>query len=327
MSDEIPTDETDSGSNNDRGARGELARRALRLTRKSGAQSSPPGAAGSRAQQVLREGVAAVGKKAAERVGDAARKGKAASRPGLSRVRDRARKWSALEPDVKQQVVASLLTAAAVSAGERMKAHSHPGVKLAGLGLAAAAPAVATHAGRQVGRLGKSAGPAAEPDEASIGTEQAGEAGMIGAQEPWPSSGALEPELLDEYADKLGVRPPPDPEELYREGTTALELVYPLPEGLAALPWDSLSRRNRFFVLVAAWALREADGVQLLKAGDLEQAREAFQECLIRAQHMQTPELVARSCEDLGELAVVSGDEAGTREWRAEAGRAISSDE
>lgn len=124
-------------------------------------------------------------------------------------------------------------------------------------------------------------------------------------------------------ADALGIRQPPDPEALYRDGSNILEPLYPLPEGLASLPWGSLSRRNRFFVLVAAWALREADGIQLLKAGQLRQAREVFQECLVRARNMKTPELAARSYENLGELAVISGDEASARKWRVEAERVL----
>jgi hypothetical protein len=69
---------------------------------------------------------------------------------------------------------------------------------------------------------------------------------------------------------------------------------------------------------VAAWALREADALQALAAGRLEEAAEVFQECLIRAQCLESPELIVRSYEDLGELAVASGDEVAARTWRAE---------
>ncbi len=99
-------------------------------------------------------------------------------------------------------------------------------------------------------------------------------------------------------------------------------LLSPLPGDLASLPWSSLSARNRFFVLVAAWALRETDGIQALRTGEFAQAGEIFQECLIRAEHMQVPELITRSYEDLGELAVAAGDEAAAREWRVAAERA-----
>jgi hypothetical protein len=122
-----------------------------------------------------------------------------------------------------------------------------------------------------------------------------------------------------ELAESLGVRPPPDPTALYREGPGTFELVLPLPAELASLPWGSLTRRNRFSLLVAAWALREADGITLLKGGRLDQAGEVFQECLIRAQYVHTPELVVRSYEDLAELATVSGDEKAAQAWRAAA--------
>ncbi len=283
----------------------------------SAGQPSGEGAAGRRAQ-AARDGVVAVGKEASERVAEAARKAKAAALPSLSRAReDGARQWSAIDPDVKQQVTLSLLTSAAVAAGERLKEHDHLGVKLVGLGLAAAAPTIATHAARQAGKAAANADLKTRSAEAADGPERE----KADTQEYLPPPRALEPAILSEFADALGVRRPLDPEDLYREGSDALELLYSLPEGLAALPWESLSRRNRFFVLVAAWSLREAEGIQLLKSGQLEEAREVFQECLVRAQHMQTPELAARSCEDLGELSVVARDEAGAQKWRAEAER------
>jgi hypothetical protein len=120
----------------------------------------------------------------------------------------------------------------------------------------------------------------------------------------------------------LGATHPPPPEALYRPGSGSLELMFPLPGDLASLPWNSLTARNRFFVLVAAWALRETDGIQALRTGELAQTDEIFQECLIRAEHMQVPELIARSYQDLGELAAASGDETAAREWRTAAERA-----
>jgi hypothetical protein len=321
------SDGVDSVSSGDRASSGKPARRALRPARKPTAQPSRAAAAGRRAQQAAREGAAAVGKGASERVADAARKAKVTALPGLSRAKDGARRWSSLDADVKQQVISSLLAAAVLNAGEHMKKHEHLGVRLAGLGISAAAPAVAKHASRQVGKAAGDAEPTARSAETEGGPGPAdqrdytGDAKEAGAQESLPSSYALEPAVLSEFTDALGVRRPPDPEALYREGADTLEPLYPLPEGLASLPWGSVSRRNRFFILVAAWALREADGIQLLKSGQLEHAREVFQECLIRAQHMQSPELASRSCEDLGELAVVSGDEADARNWRVEAER------
>jgi hypothetical protein len=119
-----------------------------------------------------------------------------------------------------------------------------------------------------------------------------------------------------------GEWPPPDPATLYRDGPGELELIFPLPEELASLPWASLSRRNRFHVLVAAWARREADGIGLLRSGLADQASEAFQECLIGAQQLQAPELVARSYQDLAELATATGDEDAARRWREAAAQA-----
>jgi hypothetical protein len=44
----------------------------------------------------------------------------------------------------------------------------------------------------------------------------------------------------------------------------------------ALLPWGAPHGRNCFFVLVAAWALREADGIQLLQSGELARAGDVF---------------------------------------------------
>lgn len=271
----------------------------------------PPGAgpAGRRAQ-AARDGAAAVGREASERVAEAARKARANALPSLSRaMEDGARRWSALDPDVKEQVALSLLTSVAIAAGERLKEHDHPGVRLAGLGLASAAPVIATRAARKVFQAAENVGRMARSGEASADPHNDG-----------PTDRA-ELAVLSEFADTMGVRRPFDPEDLYREGPNTFQPLYPLPKGLSALPWETLGRRDRFFVLVAAWSLREAEGIQLLRSGQLEQAREVFEECLARAQHMDTAELAVRSCEDLGELSVAARDEAAARRWRAEAER------
>jgi len=309
-------EDTDSGDRNERAANAE--------------QPFGAGTAGRRAQ-AAREGVAAAGREASEWAAEAALRAKAAALPALSRAKeDGARQWSAIDQDVKQQVALSLLTSAAVAAGEHLKAHDRLSVRLVGLGLAAAAPVIVTRAARRAaadaGTGARSAGAAGGSDNIKF-TDQMGqgeEGGKAETRGHLPPPRELEPAMLSEFADALGGRRPVSPEDLYREGSGPLELVYPLPEGLAALPWESLNRRNRFFVLVAAWAAREADGIQLLKSGQLEQAREVFQECLVRARHMQSPDLAVRSCEDLGELSVVAGDEAGAQKWRAEAERLTS---
>jgi hypothetical protein len=307
-------EDTDSGDRNEHAANAE--------------QPFGAGTAGRRAQ-AAREGAAAAGREASEWAAEAVLRAKAAALPALSRAKeDGARQWSAIDQDVKQQVALSLLTSAAVAAGEHLKAHDRLSVRLVGLGLAAAAPVIVTRAARRAGKAAPDAGTGARSAGTAGGsdnikfTDQMGqgeEGGKAETRGHLPPPRELEPAMLSEFADALGVRRPVSPEDLYREGSDPLELVYPLPEGLAALPWGSLNRRNRFFVLVAAWAAREADGIQLLKSGQLEQAREVFLECLVRARHMQSPELAVRSCEDLGELSVVAGDEAGAQKWRAEA--------
>jgi hypothetical protein len=228
---------------------------------------------------------------------------------------------------VAEQVTVALLAAVMGAAGKHSAKAPHPALKVALAGLGVVAPVVATHTGRQVRKgfqaLGKarSAGKAGAPEVArpSQGDEQQGEQDADVPQavsEPPPVPGGMS---LAELAEHLVVRQPPDPAALYRDGPGTLEPLFPLPGELALLPWNSLDRRNRFFVLVAAWALREADGIRLLKAGQLEHAAEAFRECLSMAEYMQTPDLIVRSCEAFAELAVVSGDEAAALEWRAKA--------
>jgi hypothetical protein len=146
--------------------------------------------------------------------------------------------------------------------------------------------------------------------------EEGTQAGVEDAGEPSDAPTAL---VLRELADDFGVRPPPDPEALYRPDRGPLELLFPLPGDLAALPWSPLGHRDRFFVLVAAWALRETDGIQLLRSGDFGQASDVFQECVARAKQIQSAELIARSYEDLAEQALASGNEAAAKVWRAAA--------
>ncbi len=165
------------------------ARRGLGITRKRAGQPSRAGAAGRHAQQAARDGAVAVGKEMSERVGDAARKAKAAALAGGSRAKDGTRQWSALDPDVKQQVVLPLLTTAAVTAGEHLKKHDHLGVKLLGVGIVAAAPAAARHVERQVGKPPGTPGLKPQSAETPDGPDntgstdqirQADEAGKVG---------------------------------------------------------------------------------------------------------------------------------------------------
>jgi hypothetical protein len=106
-------------------------------------------AAGRRAQAACDQ-VAAAGREASELVTEAAFRARAVALPSLARAREGSiRRWSEIDPDVKEQVALSLLTSAAVAAGEHLKEHERPGVRLLGVGLAAAAPAIVTQAVRQ----------------------------------------------------------------------------------------------------------------------------------------------------------------------------------
>jgi hypothetical protein len=114
---------------------------------------------------------------------------------------------------------------------------------------------------------------------------------------------------LAKLADQLAARPRPNPAELYRDGTDTLEPRHPLPPELATIPWEPLGRKDRFCLLVAAWAYREADGVESIRDGQFGQATTIFQECLVRAEYLRTPELVVRSYENLAQVATAKGDE------------------
>ncbi len=268
-----------------------------------------------RAQETAREGLATARKnQAVDRAFEAGRTAREATLPRLSHARQRVQK-SAGDPEVAAEVARSLAIAVWEAAADRPGAR--PEMK-------AQAPAVGDHVGKAVGKLvtwrHRETGQAGAADEAATleltdGSEDGRDA------EPGLGSGA-EATDLGALADSLGVRPPPDPAALYQDGPEDFELLFALPEELSSLPWGSLSRRNHFYLLVAAWARREADGIHLLKAGQLDQAGEAFQECLIRAEQVKTPALVVRSYEDLAELAAADDDEAAAGEWRAAAARA-----
>jgi hypothetical protein len=311
----------DPGDNDRRAADNQPARRARKPAKRV---DMPPWvtAAGQRVQQAAHGGLAAASKDATERTVEAARKAKDAALPRWTVAKDSVRQRIAVDPEVAEQVALALVTAVVGAAGE----HSHkihPAAKLVVPAIAAAVgPRVAASTAKQVrkgfewGYRRRGTPSTAGPVEAS---DDAAEVGVGATQAPSEESTAQTP---SELADVFGIRRPPDPEVLYRPGSGSLELMFPLPSGLASLPWSSLSHRNRFFVLVAAWALRETDGIQLLRAGDLGQASEVFQECLIRAEQMQSPELIARSYEDLAEQAMASENEAVAKEWHAAAERA-----
>jgi hypothetical protein len=273
-------------------------------------------AAGRRIQQATHGKLAAAPREAAERAAGAARKAKEAALPRWDQLRHGARQWVAVDPEVAEKVTQALVIAV-VGVAAKHSDKIHPAAKLVSPAIVAAGPVMAN---RTAGKVRKGFEKISLRADSAEGAD-AGESTPAKADTGGASS-ASSAATVGELADHLGVRQPPDPEALYRPGSGSLELMFPLPGELASLPWGSLSARNRFFVLVAAWALREADGIQALRNGEFAQADEIFQECLIRAEHMQVPELITRSYEDLGELAMASGDEKAGREWRAAAERA-----
>jgi len=273
-------------------------------------------AAGRRIQQAAHGKLTTAPREAAERAADAARKAKEAALPRWDQLRHGARQWVAVNPEVAEKVTQALVIAV-VGAAAKHSDKIHPAAKMVSPAIVAVGPVVAT---RTAGQVRKGFEKISLRVDSAKG-EDMGESTAAKADTDGASS-ASNATTVGELADHLGVRQPPDPEALYRPGFGSLELMFPLPGDLASLPWGSLSARNRFFVHVAAWALREADGVQALRSGEFGQADEIFQECLIRAEHMQVPELITRSYENLGELAVASGDETAAREWRAAAERA-----
>jgi hypothetical protein len=324
-------DAGNGGNDSEQRGGGERGRRAVKRAADGARKASLMGNTGRRAQQAARYGVD-VGKEAAQRTADAARKRAGAALPRVSDAGNGAREWMAVNPEVAEQVTVALLAAVMGAAGKHSAKAPHVALKVALAGLGAVAPVVATHTGRQVRKgfevLGRTrsartadaldtSGPSRQETPGPQGAGVAGTAGEL------PSVPAGMP--LAELADQLGVRQPPDPGALYEDGPAIGEPLFPLPGDLALLPWNSLDRRNRFFVLVAAWTLRESEGIQLLKAGRLDRAGEVFKECLSTAEYIQARELIFRSCEDLRELAAVSGDAAASRKWQAEAERAHGS--
>jgi hypothetical protein len=298
-------------------------RKRLRNALGKAAERSPRvGMMAQRAQQTAREGLATA---------------REAARPRLTQVRDGVQQRITDNPEVAEKVVHSL--AIAVAHAVAHSAHAGPMAKKV-------APALGDQLGQQASRTMARLLAKGQPDGATAAGEDApavgegtpavvegalalGEAAVgagalalgeaaVGAGAPAAGAEAARPVALA----AAGEWPAPDPAALYRDGPGELALMFPLPEELASLPWASLSRRNRFYVLVAAWARREADGIGLLRSSLADQASEAFQECLIRAQQLQSPELVARSYHDLAELATAVGDEDAARRWREAAAHA-----
>jgi hypothetical protein len=323
-------------------------RKRLRNALGKAAERSPRvGMMAQRAQQTAREGLATA---------------RDAARPRLAQVRDGLQQRIADNPEVADKVARSLAIAlaqavahsahagpmtqkAAPAIGDHLSQQASrtvarllakgqlDGTPAGGADVPAVAEDVpaggqdAPAAGGGALAVAKTA-PAAGNGAAAVGEDApAAGGGALAVGEDVPAVGEDVPAEGPEAGRPLvlagaGEWPPPDPAALYRDGPGELELIFPLPEELASLPWASLSRRNRFHVLVAAWARREADGIALLRSGLADQASEAFQECLIGAQQLQAPELVARSYQDLAELATATGDEDAARRWHEAAAHA-----
>jgi hypothetical protein len=142
----------DSASSGGRIAGGKPVRRAMRLPVRVAA--APPGmsAAGRRARQAARDGVAAVRKEATFRAGGVTRKAKESTLPRLANGRASVRRRAAVDPAVAEQVTLSVMTAMLAAVGKHTSKASHPAVKVAGAAITAVGPVAATHTARQVRR-------------------------------------------------------------------------------------------------------------------------------------------------------------------------------
>ena len=156
------------------------------------------------------------------------------------------------------------------------------------------------------------------------------------------SSGTMSPELLqriqaamndesklDEVlsvlkemgADQMGSGPPLNIQEYYREGAKPYLLRWQLGVSLP-MPFAQLDRKTQFFVLFQEWTRREMEGMMALNGGQIEKAKNIFNECLQRANDIEVGELVARSYEDLAKVADRLGDRAAGRDYSRMAAQA-----
>ena len=127
-------------------------------------------------------------------------------------------------------------------------------------------------------------------------------------------------EKLEELGGATGPSPPLDIQDFYREGDEKFELRWPLhPSIPLPMAFDELDRKTQFFVLFGEWTRREFEAMSALNGGDVEGAREIFDECLDRAQSLGVSELVARSYEGLMRVAEKGGDLAAARAWSEKA--------
>jgi len=156
------------------------------------------------------------------------------------------------------------------------------------------------------------------------------------------SSGTMSPELvqkiqaamndeskLDEVlavlkgmgADQLGSGPPLNIPDYYREGTTLYTSRWPIATHLP-IPFAKLDRKTQFFVLFQEWTRREMEGMMALNGGQIEEAKNIFNECLERAREIEVGELVARSYENLARVADKLGERNAGRDYSRKAAKA-----
>jgi len=156
------------------------------------------------------------------------------------------------------------------------------------------------------------------------------------------SSGTMSPELvqkiqaamndeskLDEVlevlkgmqADQMGSGQPLNISDYYREGTGRYTLRWPLAANLP-MPFTQLDRKTQFFVLFQEWTRREMEGMMALNGGQIEQAKNVFNECLERARDIDVAELVARSYENLARVADRLGQRNEGRDYSRKAAKA-----
>ena len=125
---------------------------------------------------------------------------------------------------------------------------------------------------------------------------------------------------LQELGAAEGPSPPMNIEDFYREGDEKYELRWPLhPSIPMPVSFEELDRKTQFFVLFGEWTRREFEGMSALNAGNIEGAREIFEECLERGQSLDVQELVARSYEGLMRIADQEGDIDAARDWSQKA--------
>ena len=120
---------------------------------------------------------------------------------------------------------------------------------------------------------------------------------------------------------EMGCGRPLHIEDFYRDGIKKFTLRWPIGVPLP-MTFEQLDRKTQFFVLFQEWTRREMEGMMALNGGQIDDAKQTFNECLQRAQQIQVEELVARTYEDLGKVADKAGDRAAARDYSRKAAQA-----